>query len=152
MKKRRVNRPLVWVIEDSKEHAGLMKRDLEEIGCSVEHYDSAQDAAKAEGSPGLVFLDVAGMSGGIGPIGVSIHALSYAAIAALKEHPGAVVCVYSGVLAWAQDMVEELKEGLPDNVFTLADMGMDFFYDIREIARTHLGLSRRKRKRSSRKV
>ncbi len=146
MKKRRVKRPLVWVIEDSREHAGLMKRDLEGIGCAVEHYESAQDAAKAEGSPELVFLDVAGMSGGIGPIGVSIHALSYAAVAALKEHPGAVVCVYSGVLAWAQDMVEDLKGSLPDNAFTLADMGMDFFYDIREIARKHLGLPKKKRK------
>ena len=140
MKKKPKRRPLVWVIEDDKDHAGLMRGELEKVGCSVEHYDSAYEAAQATGSPEIIFLDVAGMSGGIGPLGSSLHALSYAALPVLKDHPGALVCVYSGVLAWARDMVEDLKAGLPDNVFRTIDMSMDFFFDIKAIAKDHLGL------------
>lgn len=119
--------PLIWCVEDY----GQFRREFKELigiwfpKAEFEAFQSAMEMKDAMGSPDIILLDVAGMTGGITPgSGVGIENFIRLAEGVIREHPGAVVGMYSAVGGWAKDIVHEVKAALPEVVIEQFD-GMD---------------------------
>lgn len=119
--------PLIWCVEDYAQ----FRRQFKELvsgwypKARFEAFPDAMSMSKAEGSPDVILLDVAGMTGGITPgSGIGIENFSRMAEGVIREHPGAVVGMYSAVGGWAREIVADLKAALPQNVIEQFD-GMD---------------------------
>jgi len=137
---RTAKRPsLIWCVEDyaqfRRQFAELVKLWFPKA--QFEAFPDAMAMSKATGSPDVILLDVAGMTGGITPgSGVGIENFVRLAERAIREHPGAVVGVYSAVGGWAKDIVSDVKAALPETVVEQFD-GMDHD-DLKRFLREHL--------------
>lgn len=127
MKTTKKKAPLIWCVEDYEQFRRQFKKLIGSWfpKAKFEAFPDAQSMSKAEGSPDVILLDVAGMAGGVTPgSGVGIETFIHLAVGAIREHPGAVVGIYSAVGSWAKDIVADAKKELPDNVIEQFD-GME---------------------------
>lgn len=131
---------LIWCVEDYLE----FRRQFGELipiwfpGVKFEAFASAMEMKRdAVGSPDIILLDVAGMSGGITPgSGVGIETFSHMAVGVIREHPGAIVGMYSAVGHWAEDIILDVKEAVPECVIEQFD-GMEHA-DLKRFLEKHL--------------
>jgi hypothetical protein len=133
--------PVIWCVEDYEP----FRRQFGEFvaiwfpSAKFEAFSDAMAMSKEVGSPDIILLDVAGMTGGVTPgSGVGIEAFSRLAEGVIREHPGAVVGMYSAVGGWAKEVVADLKAALPESVIEQFD-GMDSS-DLKRFLETHLAL------------
>lgn len=127
MKGAKKKTPLIWCVEDYEQ----FRRQFKELivdwfpAAKFEAFPDAMSMRGVEGSPTIILLDVAGMTGGATPgSGIGIETFIHLAVGTIREHPGAVVGIYSAVGSWAKDIVADVKKELPDVVIEQFD-GMD---------------------------
>lgn len=131
---------MIWCVEDYEP----FRRQFRELiaiwfpHATFEAFESAMDMKRdAVGSPDIILLDVAGMSGGITPgSGIGIETFSHMAVGVIREHPGAIVGMYSAVGTWAKDIIADVKQAVPECVIEQFD-GMEH-EDLRSFLETHL--------------
>jgi len=124
MKKTRKKPVLIWSVEDyepfRRQHGELIQQWFPKA--QFEAFPDAMSASKAVGSPDIILLDVAGMTGGVTPgFGVGIENFTRIAEGVIRDHPGATIGMYSAVGGWARDIVADLKKILPDSVIEQFD-------------------------------
>ena len=111
-KKKKDHNTKIWLIEDDEQSVPKLKLWLKDIipKARISHFENAGYAAQATGSPDVIILDVAAMSGGTGAAMLCHHN----ARGLYDLHPGAIFILYSAIGSFAKGLYEELCEEIPD--------------------------------------
>lgn len=101
----------IWLIEDNEQNVPKLKLWLKDIlpKARITHFENAGYAAHATGSPDVILLDVAAMSGGTGAERLCYHN----ARGLYDLHPGAIFILYSAIGSYAEGLYDELREEIP---------------------------------------
>lgn len=107
---------LIWVIEDDS----VLRRQARELieatfkRTKVDVIESLQWAMKLDSTPDLVLLDVGAISRSLSTVDSDVRDYSKKVVAFIEKNRSASIGLYSGVGAWATNVIEDLKSLVPD--------------------------------------
>lgn len=111
--------PTIWLVDDSKDMVEFHKQDiLEKVPTAqVLHYETPFDAWKSGTRPTVMVFDMSAVGSLLDPW------QCYSPICTCAAHfPGCPIIINSAVSeGFAQEVVDQVREGCPDSVVELAD-------------------------------
>jgi len=102
----------IWVIEDDKETFEFTTGEeiREECpGIKIKYFEYPIDAAKAIGSPAFILFDIASVAGPLTFTGSYENVYSVFR-SVVDKHPGAIYIVYSYIMAWAKEVINDINK------------------------------------------